>query len=197
MNRVIMRLMALLMLVLVTACATPGANETGSESGAAATATESASARSAKSGSSGSASAAAATGTANERNRINAQTISKPEPAVALPSVSVGADQLLAEGINLYEQGDFKGAIRKLHSARDSADPGSAVQQTSLKYLAFSYCVNGQKSLCKAHFVSLLKVTPSFQLTRAEAGHPLWGPTFKDARASFKAPAATTVGHTK
>ncbi len=102
-------------------------------------------------------------------------------------------EQLLAEGTELYEKGDYKGAIRKLQSAKDAALDASAIQQNSLKYLAFSYCVTGQKSLCKVQFVSLLKMTPEFQLSRAEAGHPLWGPVFKEAKVGGKAQMTTTV----
>jgi hypothetical protein len=102
-------------------------------------------------------------------------------------------EQLLAEGTELYEKGDYKGAIRKLQSAKDAASDASAIQQNSLKYLAFSYCVTGQKALCKVQFVSLLKMTPEFQLSRAEAGHPLWGPVFKEAKVGGKAQMTTTA----
>lgn len=109
-----------------------------------------------------------------------------PAPGVALSK----AEQFLADGTELYEKGDFKGAIRKLQGARDSFADNSTGMQQSLKYLAFSYCVTGQRSLCKAQFVGLLKIAPEFQLSRAESGHPLWGPVFKEARAAGKVAAA-------
>jgi hypothetical protein len=101
-----------------------------------------------------------------------------PEPA------KITAEQLLQEGTLLYEKGDFRGAIRKLITARDTADEGSLVKKQSLRQLAFSYCVSNQRVLCKQQFTALLAIEPSFQLTRGEAGHPLWGPAFQEVKAA-------------
>ena len=106
-------------------------------------------------------------------------------------------EQLLAEGLELYEKGDFKVAIRKLTAARDSLVDNSIDMQTSLKYLAFSYCVTGQKTPCKAQFAALLKIAPDFQLSRAEAGHPQWGPVFKETRAGAKVGTTTASSSVK
>lgn len=121
-----------------------------------------------------------------EASKAIAQPKVPPEPSFSPAATISKAEQLLADGSELYEKGDFKAAIRKLTAARDSFADTSAEMQTSLKYLAFSYCVTGQRSLCKAQFVALLKIAPDFQLSRAEAGHPLWGPVFKDSRAGSK-----------
>jgi hypothetical protein len=111
---------------------------------------------------------------------IGAPVASKAlEPS--LPLV-IKPEQLFTEGRELYEKGDYRGAIRKLTSARDGADDAPVVKKNSLKYLAFSYCVTSQRPLCKAQFSSLLKLSPSFELSRGEAGHPLWGPVFKEAK---------------
>jgi predicted small secreted protein len=105
------------------------------------------------------------------------------EPAPVAPvAAKVKPEQLFAEGSDLYDKGDFKGAIRKLLIARDASDEAPMVKQNSLRLLAFSYCVTNQKPLCKAQFTSLLKLTPTFQLSRGEAGHPQWGPVFKEAK---------------
>jgi hypothetical protein len=116
----------------------------------------------------------------------------QPEAKAVAASPVVKPEQLLAEGVALYDNGDFKGAIRKLQLAKDAAADEAATLQDSLKYLAFSYCVTGQKALCKAQFASLLKISPDFQLSRAEAGHPLWGPVFKETKSGIK-PARTTT----
>lgn len=115
------------------------------------------------------------------------------EAAPAAPTIQKSKpEQLLAEGAELYDKGDYKGSIRKLLLARDSADETSTTKQDSLRLLAFSYCVTGQRPLCKTQFSSLLKIVPDFQLSRAEAGHPLWGPVFKEAKAT-SLPAAKPV----
>jgi hypothetical protein len=131
-----------------------------------------------------SAATGAPTKTANETAPSNA-TASAPIVKAAEPVVPavVKPEQLYAEGKDLYEKGDYRGAIRKLTSARDASDDVLLIKQNSLKYLAFSYCVTSQRPLCKAQFSSLLKLTPNFELSRGEAGHPLWGPVFKEAKA--------------
>jgi hypothetical protein len=120
-------------------------------------------------------------------------TSNSPGASSTPDTVKSEPELLFAEGTELYEKGDYKAAIRKLQAAKDAASDASAIQQNSLKYLAFSYCVTGQKALCKVQFVSLLKMTPEFQLSRAEAGHPLWGPVFKEAKAGGKAQMTTTA----
>jgi hypothetical protein len=104
------------------------------------------------------------------------------------------AEQLLSEGSELYEKGDYKGAIRKLLLARDAADETSMARKDSLRLLAFSYCVTNQRQLCKTQFVSLLKIAPDFQLSRAEAGHPLWGPVYREAKLAATPSQPLTTG---
>jgi hypothetical protein len=107
--------------------------------------------------------------------------------SVEAPKVS--SEQLLQDGTALYDKGDYRGAIRKLISARDAAEDGSTVKKMSLRQLAFSYCVSSQRVLCKQQFAALLAIDPDFQLSRAEAGHPLWGPAFQEVKtASARAP---------
>ncbi len=100
---------------------------------------------------------------------------------------------LLTEGTELYDKGDYKGAIRKLQLASESADDTTSTKQDSLRLLAFSYCVTGQRALCKTQFSNLLKITPDFQLSRAEAGHPLWGPVFKEAKVAATPPSVAAA----
>jgi hypothetical protein len=113
----------------------------------------------------------------------------EPEPQPARPK----PEQLLAEGNELYEKGDYKAAIRKLVTVRDSAEVMPLTKQSSLRLLAFSYCVTSQRALCKNQFSTLLAIAPEFQLSRGEAGHPLWGPVFKEAKSEKSAkPSKTT-----
>ncbi len=98
-------------------------------------------------------------------------------------------EQLFAEGREAYDKGDYKSAIRKLSAASEGAAPASALQRDSYKLLAFSYCVTNQKAACRVKFNSLLKIAPRLQLSRGEAGHPLWGPVFREAQAALSATA--------
>lgn len=81
----------------------------------------------------------------------------------------------LNQGIDLYNNGDFNGAIRKLNTVKSAEKP---VQLSAYKYSAFSYCVSGRKLACRQQFEKALKLDPGFDLEPGEKGHPLWGPVF-------------------
>lgn len=87
----------------------------------------------------------------------------------------------LREGIRLYNDGDFNGAIKRL-SSNDIANGSVRTRVTALKYTAFSYCVTSRQKQCKQSFEKALKLDPSFNLAPGEHGHPLWGPVFARAR---------------
>jgi curli biogenesis system outer membrane secretion channel CsgG len=87
----------------------------------------------------------------------------------------------LAEGVALYNKGDYNGAIKRLGQADVIAGP-KAVQLAGLKYSAFSYCVTARQMLCRQQFDKALKIDPAFDLAAGEYGHPLWGPVFVKAK---------------
>ena len=92
----------------------------------------------------------------------------------------------LREGIRLYNEGDFNGAIKRL-SARDLNNGPLAARLTALKYTAFSYCVTSRQAQCRQSFDKALRLDPSFDLAPGEHGHPLWGPVFTQAKQAAKA----------
>jgi hypothetical protein len=87
----------------------------------------------------------------------------------------------LREGISLYNEGDFNGAIRRL-STKEIALASVSTRVTALKYTAFSYCVTSRPEQCRQAFDKALRLDPSFELTVGEHGHPLWGPVFARAK---------------
>ena len=98
------------------------------------------------------------------------------------PSASVSRHPLaLREGIKLYDEGDFNGAIRRLAAADVPAEP-LATRLTALKYTAFSYCVTNRPVPCRQAFDKALKLDPNFDLGPGEHSHPLWGPVFARAK---------------
>jgi hypothetical protein len=102
------------------------------------------------------------------------------DPAPAAPGVG------LREGIRMYNEGDFNGAIRRL-SARDVSNGPLAMRVMALKYTAFSYCVTSRPGPCRQAFDRALKLDPNFDLAPGEHGHPLWGPVFTKAKQSVAA----------
>jgi Tfp pilus assembly protein PilF len=100
------------------------------------------------------------------------------KPAAANPR------QQLNLGIESYNNGDYQTAIKRLNSAYEAAQGDTATQLLALKYLAFNYCVIGQKTLCQQRFEHALRIDPNFDLAVGEKGHPLWGPVFTRAKKS-------------
>lgn len=99
------------------------------------------------------------------------------------------AAQELANGIASYENGTYKASARQLQSALSMGLEAPADQARAHKYLAFMHCVSNQQKLCREEFGKALEADPGFDLTPAEAGHPLWGPVFRKLKAPAKAKA--------
>ena len=118
-----------------------------------------------------------------------------PVPVVPAPAPApTPSERALADGIALYEAGDFNGAIKQLRAAKpiwtDAAPAATANKVAAHKYLAFSYCVTKRPTQCRQEFVDALKLDAEFTLTSAEKSHPMWGPEFERAKKQASAPAA-------
>jgi Tfp pilus assembly protein PilF len=93
---------------------------------------------------------------------------------------SKGEPQLNA-GISQYEDGKYAAATTSLQNAL-AAGLSDSDQVTANKYLAFVACTQGRERQCRAYFRRALELNPSFELAPAEAGHPMWGPVFKNVK---------------
>lgn len=101
----------------------------------------------------------------------------------ALCQCDAHAEQDLAKGIKSYEEGDYTSAIPMLqHALQDGLVSKS--QANAYKYLAFIHCVSGREKQCHDVFKKALEVDPAFDLQSAEAGHPVWGPVFRNIKGS-------------
>lgn len=135
-----------------------------------------------------------------------AQRVEEPGPVVPAPvdpppapiapiTIPTATERALADGIALYDAGNFNGAIKRLLGAReiwsDSTTPGAVANKLAAhKYLAFSYCVTNRRAQCRQQFVDAIRLDPNFDLAPAEKAHPMWGPEFDRARKQAGAPAA-------
>lgn len=99
----------------------------------------------------------------------------------------------LAQGIQQYDAGTYVEASRSLNAALDHGQLTRAEQGRARKYLAFIDCVSGREAQCKDEFRKALEIDPGFDLTVAEAGHPIWGPAYREVRAQLAAAAAAPV----
>lgn len=100
-----------------------------------------------------------------------------PEPAPIVEAPSPGA-LALAEGVKAFEQGEFRRAETRLGDSLRLGGLKSPEQVQAHKTLAFVYCITRRAALCEKSFQVALALDPSFELSRAERGHPVWGPVF-------------------
>jgi hypothetical protein len=99
-----------------------------------------------------------------------------PPPAVA-PAVSPGATAL-RDGTAAFSQGDYKRAETKLLESQKLGLNQIGEQLQAHKTKAFLYCVTRRSALCEKSFAEAFATDKGFELTRAERGHPVWGPVF-------------------
>jgi hypothetical protein len=83
-----------------------------------------------------------------------------------------------------YLVGEYGDVIRTVATSQDLAAAPANMRVEALKLQAFSYCVTGYRVLCEDDFKRILQIDPRFELSPAEAGHPVWGPAFRRAQAA-------------
>ena len=106
------------------------------------------------------------------------------EPAAAARAKS-RAEQDFERGVKSYEDGDYRNAARQLQSALSLGLPAFPDQAIAHKYLAFIACASGRQRTCRDEFRKAFDAEGNFNLTPAEAGHPIWGPVFRSVKAEM------------
>jgi Tfp pilus assembly protein PilF len=106
------------------------------------------------------------------------------EPMRALQSLfkNEGAPAL-STGIRQYDDGNYVESLKSLQSAVDLGLAGRNDRIKAHKYMAFIHCVSGRERQCRDEFRKGLEIDPQMELEAAEAGHPIWGPVFRSAKA--------------
>lgn len=94
-------------------------------------------------------------------------------------------ERLLLTGLRQYEDGDLKAANTSVQQALAGGLAYDADRVTAHKYLAFIECASGRERECRDQFAAALALDPRLELTRAEAGHPVWGPAFRSVKATI------------
>lgn len=109
--------------------------------------------------------------------------------ACAIASWNSDSRQDLEVGVKSFQEGDMATATLVLnHLLNHSLYDGLAAkgdQVTAHKYLAFIHCINDEVAQCRSEFKKALEIDPHFKLKPEEAGHPEWGPAFREAQAAF------------
>lgn len=89
------------------------------------------------------------------------------------------AARALEAGLRAYDDGQYPEAERHLRSALAAGLDNAADRATAHKTLAFVYCTSQRLPRCEREFRNARRADPAFALSRAEAGHPLWGPVYR------------------
>lgn len=106
-----------------------------------------------------------------------------PEPAPApaatpaAPKPSPGA-AALQMGVTSFNSGEYKRAESKLLESQKLGLNQTSEQVQAHKTKAFLYCVTQRSAQCEKSFREAFDADKSFDLSRAERGHPVWGPVF-------------------
>jgi Tfp pilus assembly protein PilF len=110
-----------------------------------------------------------------------------PTPAAA-PAVSDlllrPAERALAAGMRAYDDAQYPQAERELKAALAAGLAHTKDQAAAHKLLAFIYCTSQRSADCEAAFRAARAADAGFALSRAEAGHPQWGPVYRRVSAS-------------
>ena len=111
----------------------------------------------------------------------------QPADAPRVPQISENqlrekARESLAQGVEHYNAGRFADASSSLTAALDHGQLTRPEQGSARKHLAFIYCTTGREPQCRDEFRKALEVDPGFELSAAEAGHPIWGLAFRSVK---------------
>jgi Tfp pilus assembly protein PilF len=94
------------------------------------------------------------------------------------------AERALLSGIRAYEDGQYKEAEQALGRALGAGLASARDRATAHKHLAFVYCTSSRLAECERAFREALAADPGFELGKAEAGHPQWGPVYRKVTAT-------------
>lgn len=91
-------------------------------------------------------------------------------------------EHMFNNAIKNFDDGNYSEAMTLLQSVIDSKDATKTLKVESYKYLAFIHCISDREKLCRESFKKALELDPNFNLTPAEAGHPVWGLVFQNLK---------------
>jgi len=89
------------------------------------------------------------------------------------------AERALLAGLRAYDDGQYGDAEQALTLALRTGLVSAKDRAAAHKHLAFVYCTSQRLKPCEGAFRAARVADAEFLLSRAEAGHPLWGPVYK------------------
>jgi Tfp pilus assembly protein PilF len=94
------------------------------------------------------------------------------------------AERALWNGLRAYDEGQYAEAERALQDALKTGLVSAKDRANAHKHLAFVYCTSQRAPACEAAFREARTADSEFTLSRAETGHPQWGPVYKKVAAA-------------
>jgi Tfp pilus assembly protein PilF len=89
------------------------------------------------------------------------------------------AEKALLAGMRAYDDGQYPQAETLLNQALTAGLASPKDRAAAHKYLAFIFCTSNRVPACEAQFRAARGDDPGFALSKAEAGHPQWGPVYQ------------------
>ena len=89
------------------------------------------------------------------------------------------AERALLTGLRAYDEGQYAEAERALQQSLKTGLASAKDRANASKHLAFIYCTSQRAPACEAAFREARHADPAFALSRAESGHPQWGPVYQ------------------
>ena len=92
------------------------------------------------------------------------------------------AERALLDGLRAYDEARYADSERLLNYSLGQGLSSATDQAAARKTLAFIYCTSNRIAACEQSFRAARTADPRFALSKAEAGHPLWGPVYQNSR---------------
>lgn len=89
------------------------------------------------------------------------------------------AERALLAGLRAYEDAQYADAERELQRSLAAGLASGKDRAAAHKHLAFVFCTSRRLPACEAAFRAAIAADREFTLSRAEAGHPQWGPVYR------------------
>ncbi|HEX4509211.1 MAG TPA: TssQ family T6SS-associated lipoprotein [Burkholderiaceae bacterium] len=109
--------------------------------------------------------------------------MSTPPAPIGVSEISERpAERALLSAMRAYDEADFGATERRADEALDLGLQSPRDVAMAHKLRAFVYCTSNRIPACVAEFRAARAADPAFALTRAESGHPIWGPAYERSR---------------
>ena len=102
-----------------------------------------------------------------------------PPPTSVLELAARPPERALLAGLRAYDDGQYAQAEQRLQAALKLGLAAPRDRAAAHKTLAFIFCTSQRVKACEAAFRAARAADPGFALSRAEAGHPTWGPVYR------------------